>query len=584
MATNLEKMNPNAQLIYDSDTGALIGIKNPHGNGLDFSFGVKTDGTGAIRSFSSNGTPLLMSLANPRRRAVFLGDSLTWGGANGRASGFFDGRIWYQLSTPVTTNLGGGNWLVQCMVEGTAGTAGGTLQTDGRGNLQWKYSTDSYGPLVNVSQGGFFYLTSGTLANSGIFVTVRGATAAPTVAGTGAVTTAGLPTIADYNLLGYVAWVAGALGETFSDYQSYGISGCNTADVLKFTPQALATDVEAVFILIGVNDIPATSAAAAVTVANIKAIIDLSAAKARRVYVNEIFPWPLGSQTQQKFLSLVSNAIRLYCRTKSNVRFCTAYDKMFAPNASTISSYTDARSGVFNTDSLHLMPYGAWVAARPVVAAVLQDYQLEPVRRAVLDVWDSTLQTGSLNLNPSLRGTAGSPQGSAGITGTVPDSYLLTRSGTTQTCTTSFDAATDGGIDWWSMSVAGATSGDYHMLRQSITLPAGVAVGDYIRISVEMQVFSTTSPGLSTLQVQANSNSNIQSAYPFQVTVGRNVNTFTTELPTNRWFSEPMKLLPGVTGFDLIIRVGADATGGTGAGKVGFRELRMEKVAGPIYP
>lgn len=544
---------------------------------------IKYDKNGNPSSMATaNGTPIILHTANPRRRAVFIGDSLTYGGAFGRTSGIFDGRVWYGNSTSITTtNLGGGNWVVYGLVEGTAGTAGGTLQTDGAGNLQWKYSTDSYGPYVNVSQGGFFYLSSGTLANSGIFVAVRGATTPPASAGTGAVTNNGVPLIADYNLLGYVPWVAGALGDTFSDYEGYGITGATTADILKYTPQALATDVEAVFILCGVNDGPLTGAAVVSTVSNIKQIIDLARAKARRVYILDIFPNPAASATAQKCLQQVSALVRDYCRTKSNVRFVSSYDKMCAPNASSMATYTDARTGVFNTDGLHLMPYGAWEAARPVVAAVAQDYQIEPVRRSTLDVWDSTAQTGSLNLNPALRGTAGTVTASVGITGTAPDSWTLNRSGTTQTCTTSFDAATDGGIDWFSMSVAGAASGDYHELSQSVTVPAGVNVGDYLQISCEFMIGSMTAPGLSTMQVQMNGTSNIQASYPVQLTSGRNINTFTTESPTLHLRSEPMKLMSGVTSFTFRLRVGA-AVGG--AGKVSFRKLRIEKVPGPIYP
>jgi len=541
------------------------------------------DSNGQVKSARYGSSPILLPLANPRRRAVFIGDSLTYGGAPGRASGFFDGRMWYGNATSITTtNLGGGNWVVYGLVEGSAGTAGGTLQTDGAGRLQWKYSTDSYGPYVDVSQGGFFYLSSGTLANSGIFVAVRGATTPPAVTGTGAVTNNGVPLISDYNLLGYVPWVAGALGDTFSDYESYGITGAFTADILKFIPQALATDAEAVFVLCGVNDGPLTGAAVVSTVNNIKQIIDIARAKARRVYVQDIFPNPSASATAQKCLQQVSALVRDYCRTKSNVRFVSAYDKMCAPNASTMATYTDARIGVFNTDGLHLMPYGAWEAARPIVAAVTQDYQIEPIRLSTLDVWDSTAQTGSLNLNPTLRGTAGTVTGGVGITGTCPDSWTLNRSGATQTCTTSFDTASDGGIDWFSMSVAGATSGDYHELSQSVPIPTGISVGDYLSIAFEFMVGSLTAPGISTMQVQANGSSNIQASYPVQLNSGRGLNTFTTESPVLHLRSEPMKLLSGVTSFTLRLRIGAAASGG--AGKISIRKLRMDKVPGPIYP
>jgi hypothetical protein len=516
-----------------------------------------------------------LQVANPRGRMVVLGDSLGWGGSPGRRIGFFDGIPTYNSTVIAKTNLGNSTWIVDGYVDGRASTAGGaaagTIDHDGNGSVRWKYQSDSYGPYVNVSQGGWFQLQSGTAINSGIVISVRGATAPP-AAGTGAVTTSGLVTISTYNLLGYAPWMAGAFPETFSDIQVWAISGCTSADALKYAPQALAAPVEAVTILIGVNDNPGTAAAAATVVANVKALIDLAASKANRVYVQEIFPNTSTTATVQGFNALVSSQVKQYCRSKKNCRFVSAYSLMVDPNASAVTR----RTGVFHTDNLHLMPYGGYRAALPLVAAIRNDYPPEPVRYAINDTWDATLGVGAWNLNPALRGTAGTVTGGGGVTGTCPDSWTLARTGSAQTCTTSFDAAPDGGADFFSMSVAAAASGDRHDLSRSVNVPVGINVGDYFHLEVEFCVYSCTGTGLIYLQAHANSNGNIQADYVFQI--GRNVATFGTENPILNLTSEPQQLLAGVTSFTMNIRIGADV-GGTG--KVGFRKFRLKKATSP---
>lgn len=526
---------------------------------------------GSANGINTGNGSVPIALANPRGLHIFLGDSLTYGGQPGRKTGFYDGVPLYIATTITNTNIGGPSWIAFGRVDGRAGTAGGTLQTDGTGKLQWKYGTDSYGPLVDVSQGGWFQLDSGTLPNSGIMVAVRGATAFPTVSGTGAVVTSGIPNINDYDLLGYVAWVAGALPDTFLDYRAYGISGSTSADILKFAPQALLGNVEAVSILMGVNDNPNTAATATASIANIKSTIDLARAKARRVYVCDIFPNPSTSATVQGFLARVSSVIRAYCRTFPNVRFVSAWGNMISPSAIAVAG----RTGVYNTDNLHLMAYGGYVAAAPLIAAILQDYPKEATRNCTIDTYDTTLQVGSWNANPGLRGTAGTVVAANGITGTAPDGWTLLRNGSTQLLTTAFEAAADKGLDWFTLAVSAATGGDRHSLAGSVAaaIPAGVGVGDSFRVMIEVCLMGMTGNGLSTFQLQANSNGNIQSAYPLQNV--RNVATFSTEMPVLRFYSEPQKLLAGVTNFALEMRIGgADAAA---TGKIGIRQFRIEK-------
>ena len=548
----------------------------------------EVDAAGKV-SLVGAGFPVALPSASTNLRMRFIGDSLTYGGAPGRAPGLFDGRPWYGSSTITTlANLGNGSWLVYCMVDGRAGTAGGKIETDARCWMRWTYTGDpSPGPWVDVSQGGWKYLESGSLANSGVLVAIRGATA-PVPNQSSTVTTAGLATISDYNFIGYVPWVAGALGDTFAAYEAFGITGATTADILKYTPQALMGDVEAVSLLLGVNDSPSDATMAGATITNIKAVIDLARAKARRVYVNEIAPNPSATVAVNQWLARVSESTRAYCRMLRNVRFISAFDKLVSANAIALGGPTPltnpgGRPGMYNpADNLHWMPLGGYTFAKPLIVALLQDYPKEPFRNNTVGVWDSTLQVGTISLNPALRGNAGVFGGATptaagnGVTGTVPDSFTLSRSGTTQTCTTAFEAAADGGLDWWTTDVIGSTAGDYHELFQQFNLPPNFVMGDYFQLVLEPQIISTTGTGLATLQAQATSGGNIQSSYIIQA--GRDLAGFGADTPILQLRSEPQKVLPGYTLFTMRIRIGARVGGG---GKVGWRRFSFEKVAPP---
>jgi hypothetical protein len=545
-----------------------------------------SDSKGRVVGGKVGGVSIPLPFASPRGRMVFIGDSLTYQGSPQRAPGFFDGSTYWPASG-VFTNLGGGNWIVYCLMGGASAMTGGTLRTDGAGRLQWQYTGDAdYGPLVDVSAGGWYKLQSSTATNT-ILVAVRGATTPPASIGTGAVTASGLPMIGDYDLRGYVAWVAGALGSTFADYQAWAISGATTADAILNARQALATDAEVVVITIGINDPLSNASDAATSIAQHKTLIDYCADRARRVYVVEVFPNPSGSAANRKYGALVQTAVRDYCRTKSNTVFVPTYDLMINKQAyQSSASAVTGLTGVFDSGNLHLMPYGGYRASLRIVQAIARDYAIDLTRRTTSDFYDSGVTTGAWNANQCLRGTGGTVTASNGITGTAPDGHTLARSGTTQLCTTSFDAAADGGLDWWSMAVSGATAGDYHKLNTSsyVSVPAGVNVGDYFRIVAELCIFGSTTPGLAIFQIQANANASIQNAYLLQTNIasGHNIDTFSTENPVLLLQSEPQKLLPGTAGFDMVIRIGA-ATGG-GAGKVGLRLFRIEKCDGPIYP
>lgn len=539
-----------------------------------------TPAVGKITKLSTGAGPLSLPVGNPQDALICIGDSHVQRGQFYRRIGFWTGKP-TRAATITTTNLGAGSWVIgTCQVGGEAGGGlGGTLTTDGVGGLNWQASGDSSpGPTINCSAGGWFQLESGQNTVNPIFVMIRGNTTPPNTPGnTGAVSVSGISTLTDYDLRGFISQLAGKCGDTFKDYRGYGIPTCTTADCLKYLPQVLSFSAECAVLNIGTNDPNSGSiASASVSIANIKTIIDQLSAQIPTVIVVDIYPFPGGTTTVQQWLARVSAAIRAYSRTKLNVFFLSPYDKLINPNTWAVSSIT-GKTGIFNADNLHLTPYGSDIVANTIFSFLSGKYRMERQRKCTIDSWDSTTQVGAWNVNPTMRGTAGTVTALVGITGTAPDSWTLNRSGSTQLCTTSFVAAADGGIDWFTMNVSGATAGDYHFLTINVAVPAGVNVGDFFRLTAEMTIGGMTGTGLGILQMQANGGGTAQNAYVVNTT--DNVATFTTEAPVYQFTSEPQILQSGIASFAMAIRVGANAAA---TGVVGFRNFRMEKCAGPV--
>ncbi len=565
------KVGPGGRL-YHPTTGAYVGQLDDNGN-EQMVVSAFPSGEG-IESWAAGAPAGLI----PTRRLplAFWGDSRTMGSVAVQPQGFTAlKKPWWVATTINFTNLGGGAWIGGGLVDGFAPSgAAGTLQTDGTGKLQWAYSGDMYGPLVDVSSGGFFLLQSGT-SPYGILVYVRGGTAAPP-AGTGAVTTTGNPGIGDWTMYGYSCWVAGMLGDAFPGYEHFGINGSNTTDLLLRADQHLVKDYDAIVIHIGTNDSPTTAASAQATAARITSIVDKALTRANRVYVVDEMLNGVFSTAQKQYMALAMKSVADYCETKSRTRFCSAYDLL----VSQTGLPTSQRAGAYNADTIHLVPWGAYLAASRVVDMIRADFRLQSgtnARRAGNYVYDSTFKTGAWNANPTLRGTSGTVTGSAGITGTAPDSWTLSRGGSAQLCTTSFDTAADGGLPFFSMAVSNGTTSNYHELTQTFSVPAGIAVGDAYKVSCEMCIYGATTPGLAIFSVAAvhNQANTVQQIDTLATLSSRNLDTFATENPVLRLTSTPCILDTVANTITLRIRVGG-ANGG-GAGKIGFREFKIEK-------
>lgn len=514
----------------------------------------------------------------PFRRFVAIGNSLTDYAQLARQTGFFDGDQMYFASLG-TSNMGGVTWIVKAFAGPTANTGDVfNIRSDAQGRLQVQGPGDTWGPLVDVSNGGWYRLYSGT-SGAYVHVAIRGATT-PYANQTGTITATGGKQIWNYDLRGYVAFVAGEFGPAFDDYQAYAIPGCVTSDIVKFVSQVFATRAEAAVLMDMVNDIPQTGgtlAQAQAAIANSKFLIDYISTRVRNLFVQETWPVPNRDATGQKLYALMSSAIRDYCRGKPGVIYVSTSGSM-ATFSTTIAT---GRSGVYNADGIHTQAFGAYQGSLNLRAAIRRAYGLTGSLQRInpLDTWDSTLRVGAWNANPTMRGAAGTVSG-ARITGSAPDSWQAVTSGSTQTCALSRTSSADGEVDWQTMSLANATAGDYNGLHQSVAIPAGINAGDKFQVVVQIMIGAMTGGGLTKLTASATSNTSKNLATVLDLTSGFPVDTFSTENPVLTLRSEPQVLAAGETSFTMRFQAGA-AAGATAV--ISCRLFSIEKYAGQIY-
>jgi lysophospholipase L1-like esterase len=503
---------------------------------------------------------------------LFIGDSLTMGASSRLPNISSHIPLWN--TTNLVATAFGTNWVVQIILDGRIpNTSTGILETDGSSKLRWTLTGDSVGAWVDVSLGGFFTLSSGTSPYQ-LFVKMRNASAsntiAPVIAGAGAVTVSGgASSINNYDLLGFPAWVVGAVGDTFSDYVMCGISGDTSENLLSRLPQALSySEYGAIVLLIGTNDNPSSIPQVTASVNRIKAIIDLCLAKNDRLYVGDIFPRGDNTVAARRYLALVSTQIRAYCQSKFGVRFWSGWDAMVDPTAMPTTLLT----GVQQPDNLHLMPYGGYRASQELIRQIKYDFFVEQPRKSQIDSYDSSLLIGSWNLNPTLRGTAGSVTASRGITGTAPDNWTVDRgngAGGTQTCTTTFEPVSDGTF-WYALNVANAGASDYHTITQTFNIPAEITDGMFFRCFSELKIFNANL--ISTVELSMVTNIGTRA---YALLLNKNLSTFSTEQPEIFIPSESFVKLAGMTSITLSLRFGGAAGS---SGKIGVRSIRVEKV------
>lgn len=527
----------------------------------------RTTLTGGIELSSVGGQPV-KALPRLNGRLCFFGDSLTATGIVGAFTSDAIGKSWHGSTGYTSTELGGGAWVASAML-GASATANGSLRTDGYGAVQFNYNGEGYGPLVDVRAGGFYVLKSGGQTDVECLVSVRGGTPHPTVAGEGALTRSGLIATISSENYGYRQFVHAH--NRFAAVETWAISGSKSTDVLGYIRQAVDQPgvIAASVMMCGTNDAPVSSAAALELIENLKTNIKLLAQRSGVVYVGGIPPNTSVTATVRRYYQLVNESIRGYCSEFSNVRFWNPWAYLSDPSA----AETTLRAGAFHSDNLHFRPYGGYLCAKPLNALLDKDFPADDSACNMGGKFDPVLGVGQWNVNPTLRGTAGTVVAGKGVTGTAPDGWTITRNASAQTLVTSFTPASDGGLSWFTMAYSNGDGADYHRLQQTVAVPSGVNVGDYFVVGAEICVFGQTGNGISALSVQTYSG---QFAYAMaQFSASRSVSTFANENPVMLIQSPPQLLLAGTTSLPIEMRLGG-ATGATGS--VGLRNLSIRKV------
>lgn len=502
---------------------------------------------------------LSTSVVRPLKLCL-LGDSLTGSGTSPILS---TGTGSY-LNATVLTNLNAGvynGWIAQQELIGSASSAAfsGVLRTDGLGNLSWNYNSEGFGEWVDVSTGGFFVIPSGGGVNN-LCVRIVKSRQNPNVtqdtissfSSFSSVLTAGQNTYAEF------------LKDTLSqacDVVNWGIIGDTVSGVSTRYTQMLDKegDIDAVILMIGTNDQPATATAAISLYENLSITVDALLEKCKFVFVGGLYPRTDVSAAIQSAMLLYSKLLQeKSLKSGGRIIYWDAYSYLVDPATTTGA----LKSGAYHTDNLHLMPYGAWLVKNTLLGQVslaLNVGQNNFPRRG-FSAYNETTGVGSLNPNPLYLGSGGTGSGSNGVTGTVPASCAVTRNAGTQTMAIS----TVSGLsqNQLRLTIAGSTTAsDYHELSQSFTLPAvaGGWVGRYIVFEMDMTIESADQLAKLEMAIVSNPLKNIlywnQSSRAFSNFSGNQSHRVTFR-------SQPMLVRdPAITSYNIRFRIGCSSGG-----------------------
>lgn len=526
-------------------------------------------------SFGSDVADTVNALKNATIRPLkicLIGDSLT---GSGTQPNIPVGVGTYLNAMPLTNLNSGASafWIAQQALIGTANNIAstGVLKTDGAGNLAWNYNSEGFGAWVDVSSGGFFTVPSGGGVNN-LCVKIVNARQNPSpVQDTISSFVAYSSMISDGGANLFSSFLQDELGLACS-VRMWGITGDHAQGVATRWQQMLDYEgqVDAVGILIGTNNQPATAEAAIDLFNVVSNTIDEISARVKVVFVGGLFPRSDVSAGIQSNMQLYSKLLQKKCDDSSgNLVYWDAYSFLVDPATTTGA----LKATAYHTDNLHFVPYGAWLAKNALAEQIRLKFNIlrnDYPRRGYVPYNEAT-GVGSLNLNPFYLGSGGTGSGSGGITGSVPNNCSAARSAGTQTMALSSVSGLS--QNQLRIELAGSTTtSDYHDLIQSVTLPtvAGGWGGRMVYFELDMTVEAANL--LNTFNVTLVSGASRKSDL-FWNQDGRIWSNFSGSNTHRITFrSKPLFVDPSVTTFQIRLRMGCQS-GGSATIKVARCEI-----------
>lgn len=303
---------------------------------------------------------------------------------------------------------------------------------------------------------------------------------------------------------GVFAWTNYLLNQRFRVVNRAGVSGNKTSDLLA----RLGTDVIAYrpkycWLIIGANDVT-NDIAAATTILNFQAIFSQLIAANIVPIVNLVPPsTSISTNARAAAWVTVNQFIRDYARGMNGtvggkVGGIIVLDTEWV-YLDTANTYPQPLAG-YTDGVVHPYTKGSYAWAKQAASI------LDPIIPKV-PIFDSaskpTYSTGDAALiaNPTMLGTGGTKN--TGVTGSLADSWTATIMNSFGTAVASKVARTDGPGSWQqvaftgSASFAGVDTG-CQLTSSTISLPAGVAIGDTVACFVEYQMDASPTLYLGT--------------------------------------------------------------------------------------
>jgi lysophospholipase L1-like esterase len=407
------------------------------------------------------------------RNIVCIGDSIT------ELNGFFGYSVSFS-GAPACVKA--------CSASVDTPVGAGTLTFDGSKYMAWNANGETPGNSVDVSTGGIFRLYSSGGSNISIEIT------AGLFAGN--FSSSGTRGVNFYWQRQQGAWmyVADAYTGHRLQWINLGIGGNTSLDIAIRYQQAMASNPVGIVDFYGTNDLVAAGRTPEAYIATRTANWEEPISLGIPVFAFLLTPrndpnFTSLSAAQQKAFVRANKLIVDSARARPGVYIVDGFSGIVDP-----ASATGAPKTNFMSDGLHFGPDAGYSQGRKLASIINSLFPAEamstPPMVGALALYDAVNNPGG-NLIPSGHGSfIGTGGSGTNVTGPIPAGWTWARnSGAAATAVASVIPATDGGADWWALTISGATAqGEQFWGYPDYLNVSNIQTGDIVETVCEFEV------------------------------------------------------------------------------------------------